>query len=271
MISKETFYKTFFLENVNKFFQYIEDAERFSTENFYNRYHKIIGHPYYMTMAYDEPLNGYSSYLDFGRLKHQIENEDFLFCTFAENINFLASIYWSGTYIDRQVSGIRRLLKAKLKEKEIGYDKKKYKEKTDALELNRKHYGNVLQTGYKFLLLEEELNRKYGYKICYIIRRSALYISYDLPDIMIYYFIIPENEIETFQSYKSDTFHIYTSELFENTDLVEEMNNYCNRFNNPNLPYDIVNNWCDIAKKIEKGIYPQKDAKGNLIIKASSL
>ena len=65
--------------------------------------------------------------------------------------------------------------------------------------------------------------------------------------------------------YKSETFKIYGSELFENIDLVKEMNQYCNRFNNPNLPYDIHANWDSIATKIKDGTYPKRDANGNYI------
>ena len=270
MISKDTFYRMFFLEKADKFFRFIEDAKKFSIEDFYNKYHKIIGHPYYMMRNYKKPQNGYLSYLDFDRLKPQINNEDFLFSLFAESINFMASVHWSGSYIDKQVTGVRRLLKTKLNEKEISYDKKKYKEQLVSLELNKKHYGNVLETGYKFLLLNEELNKKYDYELGYIIRRSALKIPYEIPDKNIYFFVVPKGKVTDFVGYKSDTFEIYGSELFENPKLVEEMNQYCNRFNNSNLPYDIDDKWHYIAKKIEDGTYPKKDAKGNLILKPNS-
>lgn len=56
------------MENHSHFNQFISDSKKYSTEDFYNKYHKIIGHSYYMVMI-DNPKDKYFSSISFTFLK----------------------------------------------------------------------------------------------------------------------------------------------------------------------------------------------------------
>lgn len=262
----ETFYKLFFDNHFEKFHNFLLDAKSLSSEEFYEKHHKIIGHPYYMMRTYDKPQGKYLSYLDFNRLAPHLQDEDYLFAHFARSINYISNVHWSGTYIDVQLKGLKRLMKTKLGDTVISYDKKHFKNQLAETEKQSPYFETVMQVGHKFLLLDKELYNKHKYRILYIIRRTAFIRPYELPDRSIDYFIAKEEEVAFFKTIKSETYTIYDKELFENPILVDKMNAYCIRFSNPNLPYDLEKNWNGYMSKIKAGTYPFYNKKGNIEI-----
>ena len=262
----ETFYKLFFDIHFEEFHKFLVDAKSLSSEEFYKKHHKIIGHPYYMMRNYDKPQGKYLSYLDFNRLAPHLQNEDYLFIHFATSINYISNVHWAGTYIDVQVKGVKRLMKTKLDDIDISYDKKDFKNQLAETEKLNPYFETAMQVGHKFLLLEKELYNKHKYQILYLIRRSAFIRPHELPDTSICYFIAKAEDVAFFKTIKSETYTIYDNELFENLVLVDKLNAYCIRFSNPLLPFDLKKNWNGFMSKIKAGTYPFYNKKGNMEI-----